>query len=421
VEDGVANGPLRGLARRFRFLSPLAVRDYALLFTGTTISSLGDGAYYVAIAWQAYSLKNAPVAMTLVGLAATLPNLIFLLIGGVIADRADRRRVMIFGDLLRGLTIGTLGLLAVAHVLQLWELVVLVAVYSTGSALFVPASQALVPELVPGSLLGRANALLSTSRTLSVRIVGPALGGIVVAAGGAGAVFLIDAGSFVLSGVALFAMKPRPLPPVVNTGIRAFVGEAREGLDFVRRERWLAASLLASAIGLLFYMGPVEVLLPFKVKQTGGGAQGFGMIFAAGGVGAILASVALGQFGLPRRRVRSMYVLWAIIPLPLVGFGLTSAIPLMSIANCVSIGAMTGGMIIWMTLLGELVPKNLLGRVASVDNLLSNALVPLSMLAAGPLGQAAGANAVLVAAGLAGTFGIAAVFALSPSLRRIDT
>ena len=113
------------------------------------VSLLGDGAFLVALAWQVYALSDAPTAMALVGIAMTVPTIVFLLVGGVASDRLDRRRVMLAADVVRGLAVGLLALLALTGALELWHIAVLVAVYGAGAAFFAPAFDAIVPELLP--------------------------------------------------------------------------------------------------------------------------------------------------------------------------------------------------------------------------------------------------------------------------------
>src|SRR5215210_340147 len=166
--------PPRGL----RILAPLRIRDFALLFAGTGISLLGDGVYTVTIAWQVYEISNVPTALSVVGLAWTLPMVAFLLLGGVLGDRIDRRRLMVWSDLLRALAIGTIGVLAVTGTIELWHVIALVAFYGIGEALFAPSFQAIVPEVVPKHLLVQANSLQQLTEPIAFRLVGPALGGV---------------------------------------------------------------------------------------------------------------------------------------------------------------------------------------------------------------------------------------------------
>ena len=134
---------------RPRFLAPLAIRDFALIWAATAVSRLGDGLYLVAIVWQTYAISNVPTAMSIVGIATTLPQLVLLLVSGALSDRLPRRRLMVIADALRAVAIGVLGALALLGGLSLPVIVGLVAVYAVGTALFQPASTSLLPQVVP--------------------------------------------------------------------------------------------------------------------------------------------------------------------------------------------------------------------------------------------------------------------------------
>src|SRR5258707_800927 len=119
---------------RVRLLAPLRQRDFLLLRRGLTASLLGDGIYFVAIAWESYQLSNAPTALALVGAAWTLPTVLFLLVGGAFSDRLERRRLLLYATLVEGFAIGLIGALTIAGLLQLWVLLLLVAVYRCAQA-----------------------------------------------------------------------------------------------------------------------------------------------------------------------------------------------------------------------------------------------------------------------------------------------
>src|SRR4051794_3262524 len=141
---------------RVRLFAPLRHRDFRLLWAGMCASLLGDGVFLVAVAWQAYELSNAPAAMSLVGIAMTVPTIVLLLLGGAVSDRFDRRRVMVAADLLRAAVIAVLAALAIAGALELWHLVLIVAVYGAGAAFFGPAFDAVVPDVLPAADLPQA-------------------------------------------------------------------------------------------------------------------------------------------------------------------------------------------------------------------------------------------------------------------------
>jgi hypothetical protein len=401
-------------------LRPLRERDFALLWTGLSVSMIGDGIYFVAIAWQVYELSNDPKALSIVGFAWMAPQVALLLVGGVLADRYPRRRLLLIADAIRFAALAALAALALSDALALWHVVVLVAVYGCGEALFSPAFNSIVPELVPEQQLVQANALDQVVRTLAFRLIGPAVGGLIVGVAGAGPAFALDACTFLVSAAALLAMRHRGTTRLGGRGVRRVLGELREGLEFTRSQTWLWATLAAAALALLCFWGPMEVLLPYLVKnELGGGASAYGLVVAGGGLGAITASVVLGQRGLPRHVVLAMYLFWAFGSGLMALIGVVTASWQAALVYFVMSGGLAGGLIIWVTLLQRHVPPELLGRVTSLDWFVSVSLVPLSFLLVAPVSAAIGAEATLVAGGVlafATTLGFLAV----PGVRDVE-
>jgi DHA3 family tetracycline resistance protein-like MFS transporter len=398
-------------------LKPLAERDYALLAGGSLISQLGDGFFFVALAWQVYQISNVPTALSLVGLAWTLPLILFVLIGGVFSDRYDRRWLMISADLVRALAIGLIGVLSVLGVLELWHVVALIAFVGLGDAFFNPASTAIVPDLLTEDQLASANALQGLIRPLAIRLIGPAIGGFTVAAIGPGTAFLFDAGSFLASAIAILAIAPRPRREVVDHGLRQTAVEVREGVAFVRATPWIWATLISAMLSLLVFVGPEQALLPFLVKnRLELGADALGAIFAVGGAGSVLVAIAVGQFGLPRRRVTAMYVSWSVGVLLIGGFGLMTELWHALILSAVGASLFELGQIIWTTMLQQLVPRELLGRVSSLDWLVSIGLVPVSFALTGPVAAAIGPEMTLVLGGTTGALLMGALL-FAPGVR----
>jgi MFS family permease len=161
-------------------LRALRHRDFRLLWIGQSVALLGDGIYLVAIAWLVYDISNEPGALALVGLAWTLPQVTGLLLGGVLSDRFERRRLLVISDLLRFAAISGIAVLALAEAAELWHLVVLVVFYGLGEALFQPTFTAIVPDVVPGNELLQANALKELMEPFGLRFAGPALGGVLI-------------------------------------------------------------------------------------------------------------------------------------------------------------------------------------------------------------------------------------------------
>ena len=395
---------LRARLRRIRLLEPLGQRDFALLTAGWVVSLLGDGFFSVALAWQVYDISNVPTALSIVGVAWTLPLILFILLGGVFSDRYDRRLMMIGADLVRAAAIGLLGVLSIAGVIELWHVVALIAFVGLGDAFFNPASTSIVPDLVREEQLPQANALQGMARPLMVRLIGPAIGGITVAGLGPGVAFVVDAASFLISSVAILLISARPTREVMGHGLRHTIAEVREGLAFVRRNPWCWATLLSAMFSLLVFIGPVQVLLPYLVKnRLDLGPEALGAIFAVSGIGAIGAAIAVGQLGLPRRRITIMYLVWSAGVALFAGYGLMTSLWQAVIIGFGTAALFEVGQIIWITLLQTLVPRELLGRVSSLDWLVSTGLVPLSFALTGPVSALLGPGPTMIVAGLLGS------------------
>ena len=412
---------MRSLPDRVRILRPLRHRDFRLLWTGMTTSLIGDGVFLVALAWQVYELSNVPTALSIVGVAMTVPQVLFLLLGGVVSDRLDRRVVMIGADAVRALALTALGLLSVNGSLQLWHVMIVAAVFGGGSAFFGPAFDAIVPQLVPSDDLNQANSLDQFIRPAAARMVGPALGGWLIAAwgGNPGPAFLIDGLTFVISLVCVSLMRSRAIDRSDEADSTAWQ-DVREGFRFVRSRTWLWGTLLAATLAYLIFWGPSEVLLPFVVKNHMHGTAGdLGMILALGGVGAMFAAIVMGNREVPRRHITFMYGVWTLSTLAVAGYGLAS-FPWQAMAACFVFNALEGaGTIVWATTKGRLVPGRLLGRVSSLDWFISIGLVPVSYAVTGPIAAVFGARTTLVGAGVLG--GVVTLgFLFIPGMRDVE-
>lgn len=411
--------PRRPPRDALRLLAPLRLRDFRLLWVGMTVSLVGDGIFLVAMAWQVFELTDAPTALGLVGAAMTVPHVVFLLAGGVVSDRLDRRRVMIAADVLRGAAVGLLGILAATGSIELWHMLVIVAFYGAGTAFFGPAFDAIVPDLVPDDLLTQANALDQFVRPAAWHLLGPALGGWLIAAWGTGGAFIADALTFLVSIVAVMRMRPR-LPGTPADASDSVIRDVREGFAYVRSQVWLWGTFLAATVAYLMFWGPVQVLLPYIVKHDlGGSPEALGFILAAGGVGAIFGAIVMGARRQPRRFITFIYVVWTLSTLAVAGYGLARHSWQAMVASFAFNALEAAGTIVWATTKQRLVPGRLLGRVSSFDWLISIALLPISFALAGPVAQALGARATLVGAGVIG--GIATLaFLFLPGMRETE-
>lgn len=415
----------QGHVSRIQLLAPLRLRDFRLLWTGMTLSLLGDGVLLVALAWQAYQLSNRPAAMSLVGVALTVPQVILVLFGGVVSDRLERRKVMLVADVVRGVALGILAWLTFSGALAMWHLVAFAAVYGAASAFFMPAFEALVPSIVPEEELVEANALDQFVRPAALWLLGPALGGALIGWAGTGCAFALDAASFAVSAGCLLRLTRTA--PGEDSGehtepmtVRSAVLEMREGLAFVRREPWLWATLAAASLTYLLFLGPTEVLLPYLVKnELGGDAHDVGLILAAGGVAAVAAALVIGQTGLPKRRMTFTYVVWALATLGVAGYGIAGARWQAMLAGALIAGFEALGAVAWMTTKQRLIPEGLMGRVSSFDWFISIALVPVSYAVTAPIADAFGVRETLIGAGVLGAL-VTSGFLFLPGVRTPD-
>jgi DHA3 family tetracycline resistance protein-like MFS transporter len=407
-----------GGVARVGLLLPLRDPGFRKLWIAMCVSLLGDGAFLVATAWQVYELSNTPTAMSVVGIAMTVPTILFLLLGGVASDRFDRRRLMVAADLLRAAAGAALAALALTGSIEVWHVAVIAALYGTGAAFFAPAFDALVPDIVPADRLAQANALDQLVRPLVLRMAGPALGGMLVASAGAGAVFALDGGSFLFSAATLMLVRVAPAPV---RGEAASVGaELVAGWRFVRGRVWLWATFASAAVAYLCFMGPVEVLLPYLVKNDlGGSASDLGLVFAAGGIGSVACALAMGQRDIPRRGITFIYVCWTLATVAVAGYGASSAVWQLMLAALAFNALETAGTIVWATLKQRHVPRRMLGRVSSIDWLISIGLLPVSFALTGPVAALIGTRGTLVAAGVVGAVVTCAAFFV-PGMRDVE-
>ena len=404
---------------RVGLLKPLRHRDFRLLWSAMTVSLVGDGIFLIAMVWQAYALWNAPAALSVLGIGMTVPTIACLLLGGAISDRFDRRRILLYSDLVRAVIVGVLAGLALFGGLSFVVLVVLVALYSIGTAFFTPAFEAFVPDIVPRADLAAANSLDQFVRPLALRMAGPALGGLLVSSLGTGSAFALDAASFVLSAGIILALRTKrafETEPAPASNVKAIL----EGFRFVRKHVWLWGTLGSAAIAYLAFLGPTEVLLPYLVKnELHASAGDLGLVFAAGGIGAVGAALLMAQRAHPLRDVTMMYACWTLATVAVAGYGLARSTTELMLA-CFFFSALeAAGTIVWATIKQLHVPASLLGRVSSLDWLISIGFLPISFALTAPVADLIGArNTLLVAAavGTVATFG--ALFI--PGMRAIE-
>jgi MFS family permease len=281
-------------------------RDYTLLWSGQTVSVLGDGIYTIAIALEALRISDHPATLAYVEASRVAPNALLLLLAGAVVDRLPRRLVVLGANLLRGGAVAAIAALVAAHALNVTGLVVLSAAVGVGDAFFYPAYRAIMPELLPPELLTQGNAFNSASQTVGLSFIGPAIGGVVVALGGTSTAFAIDAGTFAVSALCLVPMRRVPAPTPSG---RSMVADVGQGIRWTMRQRWLWFGILAAGVANFAGFSPTAVTIPLLVRDIlHQGPVAYGATFAAAGAGGLAAAAVAGRLGSPKRR---MSMIWA--------------------------------------------------------------------------------------------------------------
>ena len=381
--------------------SVLRVRDFRLLWIGQSISSFGDGIFTIALALTALELNRGPTGLALVVAARAIPAVSLLVVGGVVADRVPRRTAMLTCDGVRGGAIGIVALLLATNSLVLWQLIVASAVVGTADAFFGPASMAFVPEIVPIEQLVQANSLSQMSSQITQNLLGPAVGGIIVALIGGAWSMGVDALSFVLSALCLALMRVRS---EVRSDKGSMLTEAKEGFNFIRRRRWLLAILIAGSLANFFGWFPLVVLLPLLARSVlGGTAQALGLILAAGGATGLIATLFAARTGSPKRFMTVTWSVYAVGCVAIVLMGVAPNLWFLGMMSATEVGLFLYGDILYISMMQKLIPSDMRGRVFSVALTLSLGLGPLSFLLAGVMATAIGTRATVFVGGLIAT------------------
>ncbi|MFH8567280.1 MFS transporter [Streptomyces sp. NPDC017993] len=371
----------------YRSLAPLRHRDYRLFFISYLISMLGDGVWLVALPWVAMELGGDSSELAMVVGAEAVGLISCVLVGGVLADRFPRKRVIGWSFVA---SFAALGMLTVVHIigdLMVWQLVGAAFVLGASAAISGPASDAFTPDLVPEEDLHSANALESTVRSLTMRMVGPALGGVLISLLDSMSVIALNGVSFGVAALCVAVIRPgTSAGSVSEKEAEAEPTEPvpyRQALSYLFGERWLWVLIVWSGVVLLLQSGPRQVLLPFLISdRLGGDARDYGLLIAVTGIAAVVASVVLGARKPPKDYARWMLLAWTAgaAPLALMVFvpSFWLLLPMAAVYGFCS----TVGNVYWSTLI-QTVPSRVRGRVISIDWLGSLALVPLSAVIAG--------------------------------------
>ncbi len=395
-------------------LDVLRTREFRLLFTGQAVSVLGDRMAVVALAFAVLEIGGSTSDVGLVLAAGAFPLVATVLAGGVVADRASRRAVMVVADLARVASQGAMAALLIAGVAEVWMLALVAGCTGAATGFFSPASTGLLPEVVLAEQLQPANGLRASAASTG-EILGPVVGGVLVAAAGAGWAIAIDALTFAVSAACLAMLR---VPTRVAAQRRSFVADLREGWVAFRSRRWVWTFIVYFAIVNVLW-GAWGVLGPIVAERGLGGAAAWGTILAAVGVGALAGSLLATRVK-PRRPLLLAALADGLFALPVAFMAAATSVPLIACGAALSGAGTTLAISIWESTLQRHVPGESMSRVSSYDWFGSLAFYPLGLAVWGPVAAVIGVSISLWLA-----FGLAVVLTLAlisvPDIRHLPT
>jgi MFS family permease len=377
-------------------LDALSERDFRLVFSSTTVSAIGDGVAFIALAFAILHIShNSPTAVGIVLACRQAAAAIVTLAAGVIADRLPRHLVLVVVASVQAVVQAIVGVLLVGGHATVAVLAVLAAIYGLADGFVIPAQNGLVPAVVSSVRLQQANALLGLSRSI-LGFGAPALGGILVSLGSPGSAILVDAASFGVAAVLLARVRVKPREDVVEP--EPFLRELREGWSEFRRQRWNFNTIVFFGIGN-FAGQAWSVLAPLVVKQHYGGASHFGFVGSAFGAGLVVGGLITLHWH-PSRPLLVSCICAAPFGLGTWMLAFLVPFPVLLAAQVVAGTGLAIHLALWFTVFQQQVPEAARSRVSSYDALGSFVLIPLGTAVVGPVAGLVGVRTTLLAAGI---------------------
>ena len=381
----------------------LAERNFRLLFSSSTISGLGDGISLIALVFAVLQVSDSALSLGLVLAARQLADAAIVLAAGVWADRLPRHVLLIAVAVVQGVAQAATGVLVITGSATVAILVALQAVYGVAEGFVLPASTGLTPATVRPGRLQDANALLGLSRN-GTRIVGPAIGGALVAVGSPGIALLVDAASFAAAALLLVRLRLPARAQAIEA--KPFFAELREGWGEFRRQTWIWTTIVFFGIGNFAFAG-YFVLGPIVAKRELGGAPAWAAMTTAWSLGAVLGGLLALRIRPRKPLAASCLAAWPIILQPLV-LGLGLPLPVLIPCAVLAGGGIAVHLALWFTVFQQQVPPEAMSRVSSYDAFGSFVLGPLGAALAGPVAAVLGIKETLL--------GIAAVIAVTEAI-----
>ncbi|MGW3910003.1 MFS transporter [Streptomyces sp. NPDC005070] len=371
--------------------------QFARLFIGQSLSVVGDRVSFIAVPFAVLSVGGSASDVGLLAAASLVPTLLFSLVGGVWADRFPRHRIMLVSDLVRFAVQGLAAVLLLTGVAEVRHLVLLMIVFGTADAFFMPAATGLMPLLVGADRLREANALRGFVQSAGL-VVGPAVAGVLVAAAGPGGALAVDALTFAASAAFLTRLTPRDMTPDTAQAAPGgrFLEELRAGWTQVRSRTWVWSGMAAISVYHVVVLPSVFVLGPILAEREWGGAAGWSIVTAGFGFGSIVGDVCAYRLNIRHPMALAAAAL-AVGSCQAIIIGSGAPVAVIAVLEAVTGVAVSLFFVIWETALQTHIPEAALSRVSSYDYLLSAGLMPLGLALAGPVSDSLGVRPTLYA------------------------
>jgi MFS family permease len=405
------------LRLRVSTFDSLRHRDYRLLWTGVLFTSGGMWMEQVALNWLVYDMTGSAVQLGVLNGLRALPSLVTGLLGGVAADRMDRKRLMIWTQWVLLVLYTILAAIILLDRVAVWHLMLFTLATGVVWTFNQPVRQAILPRLVPKEDLMNAVALQSAAFNMT-RVIGPAVGGLLIALIGAGGAIAAEAVTWVAVLALTYPMRVPPLPPRAPDapGVRH---DLAEGLRYVARTPAVRGLLVMAMLPFVLIMPYMTLLTIFAKEIFHMDVAGLGLLMSISGVGALAATLGVASLGHFSGKGRLLFAAAVTMSVTLIGFALSPWLPLSYLALIAVSGSSMAYMALSNTLVNLIVPDAFRGRVMSVY-MLDRGLMPLGSLFAGVVAAVWGAPAALVLMGVAGLICSAAFLGPFANVRRLE-
>jgi len=397
-------------------LTPLRTsRQFRLLWTGETISDMGSHITAVAVPYQVFLITRSSLAVGLLALCELIPLLTLSVIGGTIADRIERRRLLRFAYILLPVLSAALALNAHLARPHLWALYVFATLSAAAYALYSPAVRSAPPLLFPKEDLPAVFALRSVSYNFG-SLAGPAVGGLLIATIGFPGTYLVDAASFLVSLATLSMMDPLPLAK--HEIPERFLDALREGFRFLKGRPVLRSTFTFDLDAMIF--GMPMALFPAMAFRLGGGARTAGLLYAAPNAGSILITLLSGRAKHVRRQGQAVMASIVVWGAAIVAFGLSRSLWLALLALAVAGAADMWSGIFRTTIAQAVVPDAMRGRLSGIELAVVATGPSIGDLEAGVVGSLVSVPFSIVSGGIACIAGVFVLGLLVPEFARYD-